>query len=304
MRRRLVVSQGLSEEKNPMSGRSKARDTQRSEAGFALILALLSLMLLTFLGLTLAATTSTELQIAANYRWSQQALYNSEAGLEAGKAFLRDITPNWGTILPVTRTGVLWTPENGLTQLSPQLPPGMPTTVGLPAVDLRHWENLTCDARGAKVGYGLVLNANAPQGPLQFVTTAFGKTLNGAFTVWVRRGVLVDTLAGQIYDDPNDSVLVLTSEGIAPFTSALDDYAKANAAVVVRELTVLRGTEACETYAAQAGSGISGTGFGACALLKGCNMPDFDDAARDLGGTASERFGSGAAGTLCVTTVR
>jgi len=282
-----------------MSGRSKAQDAQRSEAGFALILALLSLMLLTFLGLTLAATTSTELQIAANYRWSQQALYNAEAGLEAGKAYLRDITPNWGAILPVARTGILdkWTPENGLAQAGPPLPPGMPTA------GLRHWENQTCDARGARVGYGLVLNANVV-GPLQFVTTAFGKTLNGAFTVWVKRGTLVDTAAGQIYDDPNDSVAVITSEGIAPFNSALDDYSRANAAVVVRELTVLRGSEACETYAAQTGSGISGTGFGACALLRGCNMPDFDDAARQLGGAGSAQFGSGAAGTLCVTETR
>jgi len=54
-----------------------ARQKRRSERGFALILAILSLMLLTFLGLTLATTTSTELQIATNYRWSQQALYNA-----------------------------------------------------------------------------------------------------------------------------------------------------------------------------------------------------------------------------------
>ena len=64
---------------------------QRRQAGFALILAILSLMLLTFLGLTLAATTSTELQIATNYRWSQQALYNAEAGLEAAKLLLAQV---------------------------------------------------------------------------------------------------------------------------------------------------------------------------------------------------------------------
>jgi Tfp pilus assembly protein PilX len=38
----------------------------RQESGFALIMALLSLMLLTFLGLTLAVSTSTETQIANN----------------------------------------------------------------------------------------------------------------------------------------------------------------------------------------------------------------------------------------------
>ena len=42
--------------------------------GFALILAILA-HAPEFLGLTLATTTSTELQIATNYRWSQQARY-------------------------------------------------------------------------------------------------------------------------------------------------------------------------------------------------------------------------------------
>ena len=65
--------------------RDRATDRAAGEGGFALILAILSLMLLTFLGLTLAATTSTELQIATNYRWSQQALYNAEAGIEAAR---------------------------------------------------------------------------------------------------------------------------------------------------------------------------------------------------------------------------
>ena len=78
------------------------------EAGIALVLALMALMLLTFLGLTLAATTSTELQIATNYRWSEQARYNAEAGIEAGKVILRNIPSgtSWATILPTQRVGV------------------------------------------------------------------------------------------------------------------------------------------------------------------------------------------------------
>ena len=63
-------------------------DPRAREAGMALVLAIMALMLLTFLGLTLAATTSTELQIATNYRWSEQARYNAEAGVEAGKVIL------------------------------------------------------------------------------------------------------------------------------------------------------------------------------------------------------------------------
>src|SRR5688572_9529439 len=71
------------------------------ESGFALVLAILSLLLLTLLGLTMATTTSTELQIATNYRWSQQALYNAEAGIELGKRYLRQI--EWQTVLPPAR---------------------------------------------------------------------------------------------------------------------------------------------------------------------------------------------------------
>ena len=86
-------------------GRGRSR-----QAGFALILAILSLMLLTFLGLTLAATTSTELQIATNYRWSQQALYNAEAGLEAAKLLLAQIARvdgDFRNILPTRARGDL-----------------------------------------------------------------------------------------------------------------------------------------------------------------------------------------------------
>jgi hypothetical protein len=64
-------------------------------------------MLLTFLGLTMAATTSTELQIATNYRWSQQALYNAEAGLEAARVVLANVSTasnGWLGVLPTKRT--------------------------------------------------------------------------------------------------------------------------------------------------------------------------------------------------------
>ncbi len=83
-----------------------SRKGRGKEAGFALVVAILSLMLLTFIGLALAATTSTELQIATNYRWSQQALYNAEAGLQAGKLFLMNM--DWANILPPARVGT-WT---------------------------------------------------------------------------------------------------------------------------------------------------------------------------------------------------
>src|SRR5512134_2636913 len=88
--------------------RKNGRTERRSlEGGFALVLALLALLLLTFLGLTLAVTTSTELQIATNYRWSEQSRYVAEAGIEAGKIMLRE-TVSWENLLPAPRS-VAWT---------------------------------------------------------------------------------------------------------------------------------------------------------------------------------------------------
>jgi Tfp pilus assembly protein PilX len=78
------------------------RTNRRGEEGFALILAILALMLLTSLGLSLSTTTSTELQIATNQRWAKQARYNAEAGVEFAKEIL-SATPNWNDILPPAR---------------------------------------------------------------------------------------------------------------------------------------------------------------------------------------------------------
>ncbi len=72
-------------------------DRARGQGGFALILALMALVLLTTLGLTLTATTSTELRIATNFRWSEQAQHNAESGIELGKRYLRQI--DWRILL-------------------------------------------------------------------------------------------------------------------------------------------------------------------------------------------------------------
>ena len=82
MRTHFQESTYCEEAREAMSDKNRDR---RHEGGFALILAILALMLLTFLGLTLATTTSTELRIATNYRWNTQALYNAEAGIEADR---------------------------------------------------------------------------------------------------------------------------------------------------------------------------------------------------------------------------
>jgi len=134
-----------------------SRNTQSGrEGGFALIVALLALMLLTFLGLTLSATTSTELQISNNYRWSQQALYNAEAGLEVARVVLQR-TGDGQLVLPETRS-VTWDPSAVNT----------PTLPVARFAASRNFEGSACDNFGKGAGYGAVLtDPNDAANPLQ-----------------------------------------------------------------------------------------------------------------------------------------
>lgn len=192
------------------------RSTAAPEAGFALILALLALLLLTFLGLTLAVTTSTELQVATNYRWSEQARYVAEAGIEAGKLILRE-TAAWEGVVPAARTAS-W---QGTT--SPAWTPFPAARAGM-----RDYENGNCDWQGNGMGYGRVLDDGGV--PQQYISTFGGASLNGAFTLWVRRpyhflpdGTIVDwggALASPITADPDNNNVILVAEGVAPFTDA------------------------------------------------------------------------------------
>src|SRR5438445_9853776 len=120
-------------------------ESRRNDQGFALVLALLALLLLTTLGLTLALTTSTEQRIATNYRWSRQAFYNAEAGVEAGRRILRDVS--WDAVLPAPRYSS-W-PAAGPYPAAPTAPFSGAT---------RDYESAACDQIGGQVGYGVVLN--------------------------------------------------------------------------------------------------------------------------------------------------
>ena len=290
-----------------------------NEAGIALILAIMALLLLTFLGLTLAATTSTELQIATNYRWSEQARYNAEAGIEAGKVILRNIptTVSWATIMPTQRVGTQWNTTNGSGMPQPGIPGGalVNDDWGNPP---RNFENSGCDNRGGNVGYGVILNdigSTVPQGPMQNKTVIFGQRLNGAVTLWVRRSydILSNSPGGNnIEDNATEVALVMTAEGIAPFSDGSSSlaFATANQATHVFEVSLLRQadqSDPCETYRAQAGSGVSGSGFGPCGRTrldctggtggqeKGLLGP-LDKNSRDAGGT--QGHGSGQEGTM------
>jgi hypothetical protein len=233
-----------------MEERSTRRRAE-GQAGFALIMALLALMLLTFLGLTLATSTSTELQISNNYRWSLQAFYNAEAGLEAAKALLSQIG-DASMVLPDPRAG--WIPN--YTTPGPANPPNpryaRPDAFG---AGTRNFENSGCDVRGAGAGYGAVFDDGTTN--LQNVSTLFGQNLRGAFTVWIRRPIIVDPATGNFMDNPNNEVLVLVSEGTAPYTGAATNFAQERRArrILEEEVTI---TPPCDPGKPQ------GSTFGGC----------------------------------------
>jgi hypothetical protein len=235
------------------------RGGRPAEAGFALILAILALMLLTFLGLTLAATTSTELQIATNYRWSQQALYNAEAGLEAAKIVLSRVADSatyWDAVLGPPRAAP-WTAA-------------APPAPG-PPVNARDYMHSGCQGDRGGVGYGRVLTELGA--PYQDVSNFMGQPLNGAFTIWVRRALSINNL-GQYTDDVDGSTVVVTAEGTAPFTGAAagSAFVRANQAVRVLEvrysLELSESGDACnDRQSAQVGQGPAGDNFNPCAIL-------------------------------------
>jgi type IV pilus assembly PilX-like protein len=254
----------------------KKVEKANGESGFALVLAILSLMLLTFLGLTLATTTSTELQIATNYRWSQQAFYNAEAGIELGKRYLRQI--EWQTVLPPARTDpagfVTYGGYSGGNCAQGQV--GHCPTPWLTRAT-RSFENYACDqsatvaAAAGYQGYGTVLDDVNFAEPFENVSTFLGQGLNGNFTIWVRRPYVLSPPGNPpipvLEDDARNDRLVLTSEGIAPFTgkSAVSAFGQANRAMRILEVTLQRIAPGdCENRTSQAGSGPLGAGFDQC----------------------------------------
>jgi hypothetical protein len=233
------------------------RRAARKQAGFALVIAILSLMLLTFIGLALAATTSTELQIATNYRWSQQALYNAEAGLQAGKLLLMNM--QWANILPPYRAGP-WTVAS---VAAPDAVRSNHDAFGNPS---RNFDSGNCDARHNGMGYGVVLDE--AQAPYQNVSTLLGMTLNGSVTLWVKRPVIVT--GANIADNPANDVLILTAEGTAPYAGANANVAfvRANRAVRLVEVALTSAEpQECGGGSGQRGLGSAGAGFNPCVPL-------------------------------------
>jgi Tfp pilus assembly protein PilX len=70
----------------------------RDERGVAMIIALMSVLLLTALGLGLLMTTATEATITGNYRDNGESLYAADAGMERVMQDLLTV-PDWNRVL-------------------------------------------------------------------------------------------------------------------------------------------------------------------------------------------------------------
>ncbi len=292
---------------NPMTPSNHTARPRRTERGFALILALLALMLLTSLGLALSAGTSSELQIATNHRWSEQARYNAEAGVEFAREFLSGVS-DWGTILPPPRNA-----GGACTDANPGYCLGWAATVTPPADapddapqsrndafgnPPRNFENWDCDARGYGRGYGVVLDDGvSPGAPFQFTSSMGGAPLNGAFTLWIRRPVQWKTDTGgtaeTLQDYPANDVLVLVSEGVAPYTAYNSATRVANRASHIVEvllsnggagsMLLVGGQTQCTTRQGQAGGNSQGTNSQGCTTLDGSSLLPAVAGAANLG---------------------
>lgn len=81
-----------------MSPLPQPRQGLRDERGIALVIALLSMLLLSALGVGLMMTTTTESLISTNYRDGGEALYAADAGIERVMQDLLTV-PDWNRLL-------------------------------------------------------------------------------------------------------------------------------------------------------------------------------------------------------------
>lgn len=246
------------------------RKNQR-QSGFALILALLSLALLTTMGLALANSTGVELQIASNQRWSESARYNAEAGLEYGKMLLMDAA-DWGAMLPPARVTNQWLPDAWTNTNAPDATAPFNRAT-------RNFESYRCDEQGYGMGYGVVLDDGGTEGPYEFISEVGGATLNGAFTLWIRRPVMWSGGNGSgttLQDYPEDDVIMIVSEGVAPFTgssanatgmAAFNRSTYVVEALLTRKAAPVLDQSQCNTRQGQAGGSSSGGNTAGCVSL-------------------------------------
>ena len=113
--------------------------------------------------------------------------------------------------------------------------------------------------------------------PVENLTNAYSGTLNGAFTLWIRREQVFNA-DGSLSDSERNDSLVLTAEGTAPFPGPANSttFAASNVARRTLEQTVSTsatpGTDPCGTRSGQSGNGPEGANFSGCSPVTGLQV--------------------------------
>lgn len=208
-----------------------------SDEGSAFVISILILFVLSVLGLALMLTTSTEKDIAVNYRWGEQAFFNADAALEYGKNVLASyavVNSDFRAVLPPARgpaQPVQATVPNSSSPWGAAHPEGGgpcdPSSAG--CRDYQYFID-NCPTPPAvgdcvRVYIGKVLprpdgtlamwDFRAPAGLSGDLDNDGNIDIDGSFTLWVRRPVVGSRDYGS---NPNeDNRVILTAEGTAPF---------------------------------------------------------------------------------------
>jgi len=215
------------------STRSRIRTRARSrEDGSAFVISILVLFVLTVLGMALMLTTTTEKDIAINYRWGEQAFFNADAALEYGKNVLASYlvaNNDFSAILPPARTDVRVADANA--PWGEALPEALCDPASPGCRDYQYFAD-RCPPDGAncvRVYIGRVLRRDdgtlaqfdfrLPPGVAGDLDGDGVSDLEGTTTLWVRRPVV----GIQDYGSPDANLpsgrhdrAILTAEGTAP----------------------------------------------------------------------------------------
>lgn len=106
----------------------------RGSEGSAFVISILVLFVLSVLGIALMLTTTTEKDIAINYRWGEQAFFNAEAALKYGKNLLGAhllANGDFEAILPPARTDITVAANADWGEAHPEAGACSPATGGL-----------------------------------------------------------------------------------------------------------------------------------------------------------------------------
>jgi hypothetical protein len=251
-----------------------------SENGSAFVISVLILFVLSVLGMALMLTTTTEKDIAINYRWGEQAFFNADAALEYGKNVLGDHLLKDGSfefILPPARADA--TVADSGQPWGAARPNDTDACVDPSSPGCRDYQYFVdhCPPGGGgpcvRVYIGKVLlrpdltlaqyDFRLPGGVVAGDVDGDGTAdLDGTFTLWVRRPV-VGTHDYGVRDAANPSGLhdrvILTAEGTAP--GALGAGAGRPVSLRRLEMVVRRPTSGVEgdQYGRVTGGSDSGT---------------------------------------------